>query len=90
MLILSRRTNESVRVGADVIITVVGFSGNQIRLGITAAPDVAIDREEVRQRKASERSGSLRAVTAPAAQPAEASTAQQSTAGRRRLRLQAE
>jgi carbon storage regulator len=38
MLILSRRPNESLRIGGNVVITVVGFSGNQIRLGITAPP----------------------------------------------------
>lgn len=55
MLILSRRPNESVRIAGNVIITVVGFSGSQVRLGITAPPDIAIDREEVHQRKLAER-----------------------------------
>ena len=45
MLILSRRPNESLRIGNNVVITVVGFSGNQIRLGISAPPNVVIDRD---------------------------------------------
>lgn len=61
MLILSRRLNESLRIAGNVVITVIGFSGNQIRLGITAPPQVTIDREEVHQRKMAER-----AATAPA------------------------
>jgi carbon storage regulator len=73
MLILSRRTNESVRIGADVIITVVGFSGNQIRLGITAPPNVVIDREEVHQRKLSERIPTLSAAPPLPAPPVTAS-----------------
>jgi carbon storage regulator len=55
MLILSRRPNESVRIAGNVIITVVGFSGSQVRLGITAPPNITIDREEVHQRKLAER-----------------------------------
>jgi carbon storage regulator len=73
MLILSRRTNESVRIGADIIITVVGFSGNQIRLGITAPPNVVIDREEVHQRKLSERIPTLSAAPPRPAPPVTAS-----------------
>jgi carbon storage regulator len=78
MLILSRRTNESVRIGADVIITVVGFSGNQIRLGITAPPNVVIDREEVHQRKLAEGVTTLSVVpSSPTPQPLRARRARQ-------------
>jgi carbon storage regulator len=55
MLILSRRPNESLRIAGNVVITVVGFSGNQVRLGITAPPNIIVDREEVHQRKLAER-----------------------------------
>jgi carbon storage regulator len=82
MLILSRRTNESVRIGADVIITVVGFSGNQIRLGITAPPNVVIDREEVHQRKLAERVTNISVAPAAAPQP-RVRRARQRTSGRR-------
>ena len=55
MLILSRRSNESLRIGGEITVTVLGVSGNQIRLGITAPPHIVVDREEIHQRKAAER-----------------------------------
>jgi len=51
MLILTRRPHESIRLGSRIRITVLGFKGNQVRLGIEAPPDVAIDREEIWERK---------------------------------------
>ena len=47
MLILTRRPGESLTIGDDVVVTVVGVSGNQIRLGITAPREVRVLREEV-------------------------------------------
>jgi carbon storage regulator len=47
MLILSRRPGESLTIGDDVVVTLVGVSGNQIRLGITAPREVRVLREEV-------------------------------------------
>jgi carbon storage regulator len=47
MLVLSRRPGESLTIGDDVVVTVVGVSGNQIRLGITAPREVRVLREEV-------------------------------------------
>jgi carbon storage regulator len=47
MLILSRRPGESFTIGDDVVVTVVGVSGNQIRLGITAPREVRVLREEI-------------------------------------------
>lgn len=47
MLILSRKVGESIMVGDDVTVTVLGVSGNQIRLGFAAPMDVAVHREEV-------------------------------------------
>ena len=47
MLILSRRPGESLTIGDDVIVTVVGVKGNQIRLGITAPREVRVLRGEV-------------------------------------------
>ena len=47
MLILSRRLGESVTIGDDIVVTVVGVSGNQIRLGISAPKDVRVLREEI-------------------------------------------
>jgi len=94
MLILSRRSNESVRIGADVVITVVGFSGSQIRLGITAPPNVVIDREEVHQRKLAESIPTLRAApshspSAPS-QPLRIRRTRQRASGRRPPTAQAE
>jgi len=47
MLILSRRTDESVVIDGDIVVTVVDVQGGVVRLGFTAPDDVAIDREEV-------------------------------------------
>jgi carbon storage regulator len=63
MLILSRRPNESLHIGDNIVVTVLGIHGQQIRLGITAPKDVVIDREEVHQRKLRE------LTTAPATAP---------------------
>lgn len=47
MLILSRRLGESVTIGDDIVVTVAGISGNQIRLGISAPKAVRVLREEI-------------------------------------------
>jgi carbon storage regulator len=47
MLVLSRRANESIRIGADIQIKCLGVRGNQVRLGIAAPDGVVVDREEV-------------------------------------------
>lgn len=86
MLILSRRPNESLRIGTNVVITVVGFSGNQIRLGISAPPDVVIDREEVHLRKIAEIIPTLSPATLPVAPTAR----RRGPAALRRSRLRAE
>ena len=54
MLILSRRPNESLVIGSEVTLTVLGIKGNQVRLGIDAPRDVVVDRAEVRRRKVRE------------------------------------
>jgi carbon storage regulator len=50
MLILSRRVGESVRIGDDVTLTVLGIKGAQVRLGFAAPREIAVNREEVYQR----------------------------------------
>ena len=50
MLILSRRPGESVKIGDEVTVTILDMKGNQLRLGFTAPPNVAIHREEVYKR----------------------------------------
>jgi carbon storage regulator len=50
MLILTRRVGETLMVGDDVTVTVLGVKGNQVRIGVKAPPDVAVHREEVYDR----------------------------------------
>ena len=57
MLILTRRIGETLMVGDDVTITVLGVKGNQVRIGVNAPKDVAVHREEIYQRIQKEKSG---------------------------------
>ena len=57
MLILTRRAGETVMIGSDVTITVLGVKGNQVRIGINAPKDVAVHREEIFERIQSEQGG---------------------------------
>ena len=50
MLILTRRVGESVMIGDNVTVTVLGVKGNQVRLGVNAPRDVAVHREEIYER----------------------------------------
>ena len=50
MLILTRRIGETLMVGDDVTITVLGVKGNQVRIGVNAPKDVAVHREEIYER----------------------------------------
>jgi len=50
MLILTRRTGESLVIGKDIAITVLGVKGNQVRIGIKAPKDVSVHREEISER----------------------------------------
>jgi carbon storage regulator len=54
MLILTRRVGETLMIGADIAITVLGVKGNQVRIGVKAPPDVAVHREEVFEKIRSE------------------------------------
>lgn len=47
MLVLSRRLDETLIIGDDVKITVLGIAGNQVRLGIAAPKEISVHREEV-------------------------------------------
>ena len=50
MLILTRRVGETLMIGDEVTVTVLGVKGNQVRLGVNAPRDVAVHREEIYER----------------------------------------
>jgi carbon storage regulator len=50
MLILTRRVGESLMIGDEVTITVLGVKGNQVRIGVDAPKEVAVHREEILNR----------------------------------------
>ena len=58
MLILTRRVGETLMVGDDVTVTVLGVKGNQVRIGVNAPKDVAVHREEIYERIRKENEGS--------------------------------
>ena len=50
MLVLTRRVNETLMVGDEVTVTVLGIKGNQVRIGVNAPREVAVHREEIYDR----------------------------------------
>jgi len=65
MLILTRRVGETVMIGNEVTVTVLGVKGNQVRIGVNAPKDVAVHREEIYERIKREEDGEA----APAPRP---------------------
>ena len=47
MLILTRRIDETLMIGDEIHVTVLGIKGNQVRIGVEAPKDVAVHREEI-------------------------------------------
>jgi carbon storage regulator len=68
MLILTRRVGETVMIGDDVTITVLGVKGNQVRVGINAPKNVAVHREEIYERIKREQQGGEEAEKPKAAE----------------------
>ena len=58
MLILTRKTGETIMVGDEVTVTVLGVKGNQVRVGIKAPREIAVHREEIYERIQAEQEGS--------------------------------
>jgi carbon storage regulator len=67
MLILTRRPIESICIGDDVTVTVLGVVGNQVRFGIEAPREITIDRAEIHERKKRAAAAAAQGGTRPTA-----------------------
>jgi len=65
MLILTRRISESVIIGDDIKITVLGVKGGQVRLGIDAPKSISVHREEIYERIQKEKAGETSSEETP-------------------------
>jgi carbon storage regulator CsrA len=55
MLILARRVGETLMIGDEVTVTVLGVKGNQVRIGVAAPDSISVHREEIYQKIANEK-----------------------------------
>ncbi|HEU4627155.1 MAG TPA: carbon storage regulator CsrA [Steroidobacteraceae bacterium] len=75
MLILTRRTGETVMIGNEVTLTVLGVKGNQVRIGINAPKSVPVHREEIYERIKRELQGDVNGNVDESAAPKKAELA---------------
>ena len=66
MLILTRRVGETLMIGDEVTVTVLGVKGNQVRIGVNAPKEVAVHREEIYERIKREESAAMAKAKNPA------------------------
>lgn len=64
MLVLTRKIGEKIRIGDDVVITLLGVRGNQYKIGIDAPKHISVDREEIHQAKKAGKIAGAGAVSA--------------------------
>ncbi|BCX88211.1 carbon storage regulator [Methylomarinovum tepidoasis] len=69
MLILTRRVGETLVIGDNITVTVLGVKGNQVRIGVNAPRDVAVHREEIYERIKREQGSEAAVQQSPSSEP---------------------